>query len=220
MSVLAVLLASVGVADLVRRWKIGSGLLVAVAGLILLGAGWHTVWLAALIVVVLVVWVVAAGHDSSAGVALLGVVIVLLVVSSGWWTFDDVPARGWYDDLPIPRLADVPIERAALGLGVVLFLSTAANVVVRRVLEATGPQVLAQGAELTGGRVLGPLERWFVLACALSGNLAAIAIVVAAKGILRFPEISRDNADGLRAEYVLVGSFVSWGLALMFVPLF
>ena len=59
-----------------------------------------------------------------------------------------------------------------------------------------------------------------MFACAVTGNLAAIAIVVAAKGILRFPEISRDKPEGLRAEYVLVGSFVSWGLALLFVPLF
>jgi hypothetical protein len=193
---------------------------VAAAGLFLLGGGWHTLWLVVPLVVVLVVWVLAARHDSSAGVALLAVAVVLLVSASGWWSFGDAPAQGWYDDLPIPRLIDVPIDRAALGLGVVLFLCTAANVVVRRVLQATGPQVLAQGADLKGGRVLGPLERWFVLACALSGNLAAIAIVVAAKGILRFPEISHDNSDGLRAEYVLVGSFVSWGLALLFVPLF
>ena len=220
MSVLAVLLAAVGVADLTRRSKVVTGTIVTIAGLLLLGAGWHTVWLTPVVAVVLAVWVVAARHESSVGVVLLGVAVVLVVVSSGWWSFDDAPAQGWYDDLPIPRLADVPIDRAALGLGVVLFLWTAANVVVRRVLQATGPQVLAQGADLKGGRVLGPLERWFVLACALGGNLAAVAIVVAAKGILRFPEISRDEPDGMRAEYVLVGSFVSWGLALLFVPLF
>ncbi|MET0819552.1 MAG: hypothetical protein ABWY58_01185 [Aeromicrobium sp.] len=220
MSVLAVLLAAVGVADLSRRSKVVTGTIVTVAGLLLLGAGWNTVWLTPVVALVLVVWVVAARHDSSAGAVLLGVTVILLVVLSGGWSFDHAPAQGWYDDLPIPRLAHVPIDRAALGLGVVLFLWTAANVVVRRVLQATGPQVLAQGADLKGGRVLGPLERWFVLACALGGNLAAIAIVVAAKGILRFPEISRDNSEGLRAEYVLVGSFVSWGLALLFVPLF
>lgn len=220
MSALAVLLAAVGVADLVRRLKIVAGLAVTVAGLLLLGGGWHTIWLTLVIALVVVVWVDAASHESSAGLVVLAVVGAALVIASGWLSFGEAALQDWYLDLPVPRLATVPLDRAALGLGVVLFLTTAANVVVRRVLGATGPQVLAQGADLKGGRVLGPLERWFVLACALSGNLAAIAIVVAAKGILRFPEISRDNSDGLRAEYVLVGSFVSWGLALLFVPLF
>ncbi|KQV73585.1 hypothetical protein ASC61_00320 [Aeromicrobium sp. Root344] len=220
MSGLAVLLAAIGMADLVRRWKVATGFAVTVAGLLVLGGGWHTVWLSLVFAVVVVVWVDAASHDSSAGVILLSVASLALVVVSGVLDFGKAPLQDWYDDLPIPRLQGVPLDRAALGVGVVLFLATAANVVVRRVLLATGPRVLAQGDQLRGGRVLGPLERWFVLACALSGNLAAIAVVVAAKGILRFPEISRDGPDGLRAEYVLVGSFVSWALALVFVPLF
>lgn len=220
MSALAVLLAAIGTADLARRWKVPAGLVVAVAGLLVLGAGWDTVWLTVVIGLVVLVWVVAADQDSSVGVGLLAVVALGLVVGSGGLRFDDAPLQDWYDGLPIPRLDSVPLDRAALGLGVVLFLTTAANVVVRRSLNAMGPRVLDQENELRGGRVLGPLERWFVFACAVTGNLAAIAVVVAAKGILRFPEISRDRPDGLRAEYVLVGSFVSWGLALALVPLF
>jgi hypothetical protein len=220
MSALAVLLAAVGVADLVRRWKVVVGVLVIVAGLLLLGAGWHTLWLTVVLGIVVQVWVHAASHDSTVGVGLLGVATIALVLASGGLGFDDAPLQDWYDDLPVPRLDGVPLDRAALGLGVVLFLTTAANVVVRRSLNAMGPLVLDQENQLRGGRVLGPLERWFVFACAVSGNLAAIAVVVAAKGILRFPEISRDQPDGLRAEYVLVGSFVSWGLALALVPLF
>lgn len=220
MTALAVLLAAVGVADLVRRWKVPAGIAVLVGGLLLLGAGWHTVWLVVVLGIVVVVWVDAASHDSSAGLVLLTLAIVALVLFSGQLRFDDVPLQGWYDGLAVPRLDVVPLDRAALGLGVVIFLATAANVVVRRVLQATGPRMLAQGDDLRGGRVLGPLERWFVFACGVSGNLVAIAVVVAAKGILRFPEISRDDPDGLRAEYVLVGSFVSWALALVLVPLF
>ena len=219
MSVLAVLLAAIGAADLIGR-RILSGFVVVVAGLLLVGAGWHTVWLAPLLGVVVFVWVVATRSDSSAGITLLAVYTVVLVILSGQLTFDDVPIQGWYDDLAIPSLGGVPFAHFALGLGVVLFLTSAANVVVREVLSLTGPRVLEQEDDLRGGRFLGPLERWFVFACAVSGNLAAIAIVVAAKGILRFPEISRDKPEGMRAEYVLVGSFVSWGLALVFVPLF
>ncbi|MCW2831680.1 MAG: hypothetical protein JWP31_2372 [Aeromicrobium sp.] len=218
MTALAVLLAAVGLADLVPRFKVVTGLGVVVAGLLLLGAGWHTAWLGVVLGVVVIAWVVA--RDSSVAVALLAGATAVLVVASGALDFDDAPLQDWYDELAVPRLATVPLDRAALGLGVVLFLATAANAVVRRMLQATGPLVLDEEAQLRGGRLLGPLERWFVFACAVSGNLAAIAIVVAAKGILRFPEISQDRPDGMRAEYVLVGSFVSWALALAFVPLF
>ena len=38
-----------------------------------------------------------------------------------------------------------------------------------------------------------------------------MAAVVAAKGIIRFPEISKDT-EGSKAEYFLVGSFTSWAL--------
>lgn len=219
MTVLAVLLAAIGAADLIGR-RVLPGLVAVFVGLLLVGAGWNVLWLAPLLGIVVFVWVVAARSDSMAGITLLGVYSAVLVILSGEITFDDIPIQGWYDDLSIPSLATVPFQQFALGLGVVLFLTTAANVVVREVLSLTGPRVLAQEDDLQGGRILGPLERWFIFACALTGNLAAIAVVVAAKGILRFPEISRDKPEGLRAEYVLVGSFVSWGLALLFVPLF
>ncbi len=68
--------------------------------------------------------------------------------------------------------------------------------------------------ELKGGRLIGPLERVIVFAMMLSGASVLVAAVFAAKGIVRFPEISRDDGSGSRAEYFLVGSMVSWGLAL------
>jgi len=69
--------------------------------------------------------------------------------------------------------------------------------------------------ELKGGRFIGPLERLFVLALLLTGQYTALAAVIAAKGIVRFPEISRDAAGGSKAEYFLVGSFASWALVMI-----
>jgi hypothetical protein len=60
--------------------------------------------------------------------------------------------------------------------------------------------------------VIGPLERLLIVGLALSGAETAIAAVVAAKGIVRFPEISRDNA-GDAAEEFLIGSMTSWLVA-------
>ncbi|WP_374999701.1 hypothetical protein [Aeromicrobium sp. CTD01-1L150] len=220
MMVLAVLLAGVGAADLAPRWRHAVGLVVAIGGALALGAGWHTVWVSGLVALVVVVWLEAGERQSSAGVVLLAVVSVGLVLASPALELGSAPVQQWYDDLPIPGLAEVPLDRAALGLGVLLFLATAANVVVRQGLSAVGPLVLAEEKSLKGGRLLGPMERWLVFAFAVSGHIGALGALVAAKGILRFPEISRDDPDGMRAEYVLVGSFVSWTLALLPVTLF
>ncbi len=119
MTVLAVLLAAIGAADLIGR-RILPGFVVVVVGLLLVGAGWHTLWLAPLLGIVVFVWVVAARSESFAGITLLAASTVVLVLLSGEITFDDLPIQGWYDDLAIPALATVPFEQFALGLGVVL----------------------------------------------------------------------------------------------------
>ncbi|MDX2375692.1 hypothetical protein M4I32_02645 [Microbacterium sp. LRZ72] len=72
---------------------------------------------------------------------------------------------------------------------------------------------LGRPPALKGGRLIGPLERILVLALTLAAAYALLAAALAAKGIVRFPEISRDDG-GDRAEYFLVGSLVSWVLAL------
>ncbi|MBW1640004.1 hypothetical protein G3H63_13110 [Microbacterium resistens] len=65
-----------------------------------------------------------------------------------------------------------------------------------------------------GGRLIGPLERVIVLLLTLAAAYPLLAAMLAAKGIVRFPEISRDGHSGARAEYFLVGSLVSWVVAL------
>lgn len=228
MSLLAVLLAAVGVADLARPhvprslWsRIDLVPLVAagVAVLVAFGLGyrWHSLWVAVLVALVMLGWIRQSHRWLPA--ALPGAAVVALLAGQQV-PRERPPISGWYSSLDIPGLATVSIPAAALAFGVALFLVQSANVAVRRVLTGAGPGVLEEGERLKGGRILGPVERLAIFALALSGNVAAISAVIAAKGILRFPEISRDADSGLRAEYVLVGSFVSWGLALVFVPLF
>lgn len=61
------------------------------------------------------------------------------------------------------------------------------------------------------------MERLLIVGLGLAGNLTAASIVVAAKGLLRFPELSsRKEQEQVHrlTEYFLVGSFVSWMIAL------
>lgn len=82
---------------------------------------------------------------------------------------------------------------------------------VAAVVRAPSPDVA--GPRLRGGRLIGPLERLLVLALGLAGAYPVIAAVLAAKGIVRFPEISADRAHGTKAEEFLIGSLVSWATA-------
>ena len=70
------------------------------------------------------------------------------------------------------------------------------------------------GTSMRGGRWIGPLERILILLLASVEAPAAIAAIVAAKGVIRFPEINQDKA-GQKAEEFLVGSFASWILAVL-----
>lgn len=80
-------------------------------------------------------------------------------------------------------------------------------------------EVDARPTGLKGGRVIGPLERILIVSLGLVGSQALIVGLLAAKGIVRFPEISADNRHGSKAEEFLVGSLVSWTLAGLSVAL-
>lgn len=134
----------------------------------------------------------------------------------------------WLDSTPWPLLAGVEADHAILLLGAVLVQMSTGNVLVRLVLSATGTVDPTRGTgravptyRLKGGRLLGPMERLFILGLGLAGELTAAAVVVAAKGLLRWPELQaareqRRGEPGIHVvtEYFLVGSFVSWLIPL------
>lgn len=138
------------------------------------------------------------------------------------------PAGGvladWLDQEPLPVLHGLGADRVLLLAGAFLVQLSTGNVLVRLVLAATGTVNPTKagglddpGTQLKGGRLLGPMERVFILGLGLAGNLTAASIVIAAKGLLRFPEL-QSRLDQTRihrlTEYFLVGSFVSWLLPL------
>ena len=91
--------------------------------------------------------------------------------------------------------------------------SAAARLLLR--LRRPAPaEPTAPTKQLRGGRLIGPLERLFVVGLIFTSAVALLAAFIAAKGIVRFPEIQKDNAGGTQAEYFLVGSMASWGIAL------
>lgn len=146
------------------------------------------------------------------------VLMVLLVLFGVSGSADPIGGRleEWYLNLPFDFVRSVSVDQFVLGLCGGLFLLATTNRIVRLVLDAASVSWQRGESVLKGGRVLGPLERFVIGAIVLAGDPAAAAIVVTAKGLLRFPEIrSEGNVRGPEAitEYFLIGTFTSLFIA-------
>lgn len=232
MSWIALLLVGVAVADLahsVRRVPIVPECTGAVA-VVVLGVLCDLAQGADLAGLVVVVAVVLAWGQTVTGafgrrrwsawlpLALLTAAVSAGVLTSGLAGPVAGPFQEWLGDSRVPALQGIDAGRALLLGGLFLVQLSTGNVLVRLVLQATRTTNPAhRSQELKGGRLLGPMERVLIFGLGLAGQLTAAAIVIAAKGLLRWPELQSD--DGQRhihrlTEYFLVGSFVSWTVAL------
>lgn len=136
--------------------------------------------------------------------------VVLTVVGVGVWLTSSAnlvirallaAARG-ADPLPLPRTT----ARWVVQHG------RRRPIVIERQDDAMTASAPSAGA-LLGGRIIGPLERLLIVLLALVGAPVLIAALIAAKGIVRYPEISADRGAGSKAEEFLIGSLTSWALA-------
>lgn len=148
----------------------------------------------------------------------------------------------WHRDAGPAFVRAVPLAAVVAGIGSALFLVDSANVVVAQALPPglspderpgaetaeptrrkrsarrrtdTTPDAAAAAdgtVTLKGGRLIGPIERLLLAGFALAGAFPVVAALIAAKGIVRFPEIRRETT-GYQAEYFLIGSLVSWAMA-------
>lgn len=225
MTALGCWLVVVGLCDLVRSARDATAgarrlLLLALGTCLLLAAAlalsvpW---WLTLLSVVTLGLWVLGSaaalvGHGTTArvvGLVGLGGGVALSLLAGG---AVEAPSR-----VVSGPLGEVAPETLLLGVGVLLVQLSTANVLVRLVLDAVGVPASDNEKSLKGGRLLGPMERLLIVGLGMAGQLTAAGLVVAAKGLLRFPELQRGaRSDGASdiTEYFLIGSFASWLLAL------
>jgi hypothetical protein len=231
---LAVMLIAMGIADVCRRlthrlWVAAIVAPVVVVGCAALAGLWHLGDIALLVIAavasagwpLLCARAEQTGEHETAPLVLFGVAAGVLIVLSGWSS--DV--RGVVARWPSWVGLAVDADRLLMIVGVVLLQLVTGNQLVRLVLGSVGavkPAGEPQASDrLKGGRLLGPMERLLIVGLGLAGQLAAATAVVAAKSIIRFPEINAQKArenGGIGidevTEYFLVGSFASWILAL------
>ncbi|WP_435199147.1 hypothetical protein [Janibacter sp. GS2] len=245
MSIFAVLLIAVGTGDLARsmlprgRYDLGASASISIltgvamvwlaaglAGLVTGAAGWL---LTALATVSVVAWVGTAERSLSRGRGHVAPLLVLAgglaaqLALSGWAPPVHGPLAHWLDWAHLPWSPQP--DRTLLLAGLALVQLSTGNLVVRLVLISTGamqaaPTLDEPSGGLKGGRLLGPLERLFILGLGLAGQVTSAGLVIAAKGLIRWPELNSHSRDVARGhidkvtEYFLVGSFVSWLVAL------
>lgn len=122
-------------------------------------------------------------------------------------------------------LGDSSLERLT-GLLALAWCGPPADQVVRGVLALTGIDLGrdVQDRDVRTGRWLGRLERWFILVVIAAGQPALAAIPVGGKALFRYAETVADarrsdpdipGGRDLLIEYVIIGSFASWGQATL-----
>ncbi len=234
MSTLAVFLIAVGAADICRRltgvrWVPLATGPVAVLACALLGGLWRLgdIVLLTATAVLSVLWVLLSaraertGTHQGSALTLFGLGVGLPLILAGWASPVGGLIARWLHWVGVGHLDP---DRALMIVGVVLLQLVTANQLVRLILGAVGavrPAGEPQPSDrLKGGRLLGPMERLLIVGLGLGGQLGAASAVVAAKGIIRFPELNAqrkdENGSGIDAvtEYFLVGSFASWLIAM------
>ena len=91
-----------------------------------------------------------------------------------------------------------------------LFCTKPANIFIREIFNAFSVFFTGKSEDLpNAGRLIGITERWMVLVFILIGQFGAVGFLITAKSILRFKD-----GDYLKTEYVLIGTMLSFALAI------
>ncbi len=85
-----------------------------------------------------------------------------------------------------------------------------ANIFIKEVFKATEIQVTSDNEMPNAGKVIGVLERILALTLILVYQYSAVGLLIAAKSILRYR-----NDETLKTEYVLIGTMLSFGIAVI-----
>jgi hypothetical protein len=85
-----------------------------------------------------------------------------------------------------------------------------ANIFIKEVFRSTEIQVSSDNEMPNAGKVIGVLERILTLTFIIVSQYAAVGFLIAAKSILRY-----GNNETLKTEYVLIGTMLSFGIAVI-----
>lgn len=114
-------------------------------------------------------------------------------------------------ELPIQSMDCNETFSIPLFILVVLFCIKPANILIKLILKKyqVGETQSCENIK-NAGALIGNLERMLTVLFVIVGQYEAIGFIIAAKSILRFKD-----TDTAKTEYVLAGTFLSFGIALL-----
>ena len=86
-----------------------------------------------------------------------------------------------------------------------------ANIFIKKFMGVNKILPMNERTLLKAGRIIGSLERVISFVLIAFNQLGAVGFIIAAKSILRFKDL-----DTAKTEYVLIGSLLSFGIAILF----
>jgi len=107
-------------------------------------------------------------------------------------------------------------ERFLLLITCVYALTQPVSVIVRNIISRWTPETNSDNSDslANAGNYIGILERLFVFAFVITGHWDAIGFLLAAKSVFRFGDL-KESKDRKLTEYVLIGTLISFGIAIL-----
>jgi hypothetical protein len=98
----------------------------------------------------------------------------------------------------------------------ILFLTTPTSIIIKNIISIWTPESNNEtdNSLANAGNYIGILERLFIFCFILTGHFEAIGFLLAAKSIFRFGDL-KEAKDRKLTEYVLIGTLLSFGIALL-----
>lgn len=119
---------------------------------------------------------------------------------------------------PIINIDSIITEQNLLLVLALLFLTSVTSVVLKVVFSVWHKEIeevsKKDGSLKNAGKYIGILERLFVFTFVVLGQWQAIGFLLAAKSVFRFGDLTKSK-DRKLTEYILVGTLLSFGIAIV-----
>lgn len=98
----------------------------------------------------------------------------------------------------------------------ILFLTKPTSIIIKNIISIWTPESKNKNDDSlqNAGNYIGIFERLFVFCFIITGHFEAIGFLLAAKSIFRFGDL-KEAKDRKLTEYVLIGTLLSFGMALL-----